>query len=521
MKQMSMLARWAVGLAVGVMGMSAAQAGDVVVKTEGGVVQGFTKNVLKTERAVDVFLGIPYAAPPVGDLRWKAPQPVQAWKGVRDASVMPSVCRQPSGGSEDCLYLNIYRPAGVAPEEKLPVAVYWHGGDNVEGGAQDFDGARFASYSKLIVVTVQYRLGVFGYLNLPGGMDGEGGKFGQQDMTESLRWIQRNIGRFGGDANSVTVMGQSSGAANVCRLLVDGDAGGLFHGAILQSTDCRGGMIGVEESVKRSEEFVKLTDCAGDKEAMTCLRSLSALDVQKAGETIGAWYPAARSSALSIIERGNWNKVPVLMGANRDEGRSAGAAFIGRNENDYKQWVQDRLGPVAAQALVRYPSYKYTSKYAIPYVAGDLISDSGLFGYGGCATMNLAKTFVKAGAPAVYLYEFQDDQAPMQARTSDYETLASHGAEMAYLWPDARKWQALSEELTPEQWELANTMRRYFGLFVRYKNPNTKTLPSWRSFSPSSSVMVFRPGPAQVQTVNAEEIETAHKCSFWDKVDNR
>lgn len=517
MKTLFRLDRLAV-LTAGLCLIGGAQAGDLLVKTESGVLQGFSKNVIKTDRAVEVFLGVPYAAAPTGDLRWKAPQPAEKWKGVRDASVMPSACTQASGGSEDCLYLNIYRPAGVSPEERLPVAVYWHGGDHVSGKASDFDGSRFASYSKLIVVTVQYRLGVFGFLNLPSSMDGEGGAFGLQDMTAALRWVKRNIGRFGGDASSVTVMGQGSGASDTCRLLVNPDAAGLFHGVVLQSTDCRNGTVGVEQSVKRSQEFVGLTDCADDKETIACLRSLPASAIQKAGETVGDWAPAARSSAASIIARGNWNKVHVLMGSNRDEGRAEGAAFIGRNESDYKRWVTDQLGSAAAKALVRYPAYKYTSKYAIPYVAGDLISDSGMKGYGGCATLDLARTFVKAGAPAVYLYEFQDENAPMIGRTSDYETLASHGAEQAYMWPDAFAMQSRSERLTPEQWDLANVMRRYWGLFVRYKNPNTKNLPSWRSFSPSDSVMVFRPGEEGVATVSVDAIETAHKCSFWDTV---
>ena len=141
-------------------------AAGLTVSTEGGTLQGFTKTVPGTSSAVEGFLGVPFAAPPVGENRWKTAQPVKAWKGVRMADVAPNACKQRGTGSEDCLYVNIYRPAGMRAGRKLPVAVYGHGGANISGNATMHDGSRMASENNVIVVTLQHRLGAFGFLSL-------------------------------------------------------------------------------------------------------------------------------------------------------------------------------------------------------------------------------------------------------------------------------------------------------------------------------------------------------------------
>lgn len=489
----------------------------IVAKTESGRIQGFTKNVLGSGRRVEVFLGVPYAQPPVGDLRFAAPRHHPGWSTVRDGSVMPPACKQASGGSEDCLYLNIYRPAGKESNEKLPVLVYVHGGANVRGGAAGYDGARLASYADIMVVTVQHRLGAFGFLNVPQMKQSEAGNLAILDIEESLRWLRRNIERLGGDPQRITLMGQSSGATNACRMLVDPQAKGLFQGVILQSDDCLHDVDTPEQARARSAAFVKELGCDGASDQLKCLRALPAERIQAASRKIRIWNPTGAVSAVSMIASGRWNAVPVLMGANANEGRAAGRAYLDADADQYDAWVKQLVGERnARKALMRYPSYKYTSKYAIPYVMGDLITDSGMRGLGGCTSLALARAFYQGRAPSLYVYEFNDKKAPMKNSVEGYETLASHGAELSYLWTDTGVRQELSEKLNDKQRDLSYLMRRYWGRFVRAKSPNSKALPEWTSYGRDGSVMVF--SPEQSKNVPAAQIEDQHKCSFWDSI---
>ena len=492
-----------------------AYAYPIITKTNTGRIQGFTKQVLGSGRRVEVFLGVPYAAPPVGDLRFAPPKPHAEWKGLRDGSIMPPACRQASGGSEDCLYLNLYRPAGKETTDKMPVLVYVHGGANVRGAASGVDGARLASYSDAVVVTVQHRLGAFGFLNTPQMKSNEAGNLAIFDLKQALRWLRTNVDKFGGNPENITVMGQSSGATNACRLLVDSQARGLFHGAILQSDDCLHDVDTPEESRARSAEFIREVGCESAPDQMKCLRSLPDEKIAAASRKVRIWNPTSATSAVSQIAAGNWNAVPVLLGANANEGRSAGRAFLNADEEQYEAWVHELVGERnAGKVLMRYPSYKYTSKYAIPYVMGDLITDSGMRGLGGCTSLALAHAFVRGRVPSLYVYEFRDTKAPMKNSVEDYEMLASHGAELSYLWPDTGVRQELSSQFTDKQRELAYLMRRYWGRFARMKNPNHKLLPRWENFDKSGTVLVL--SPESTSSVPISELEAAHKCSFWN-----
>ena len=489
----------------------------LVTTTESGRIQGFTKYVLGTKRRVDVYLGVPYAQPPVGDLRFAAPKRHADWKGVRDGSIMPPACKQASGGSEDCLYLNIYRPAGKVVPDKVPVLLYVHGGANVRGGASGVDGARLASYSDIMVVTVQHRLGAFGFLNLPQMLHTEAGNLGILDLEEALRWLRRNIQHFGGDPENITLAGQSSGATNACRMLVDKQVKGLFHGVILQSDDCLHDVDTPDVSRARSQEFVKAVGCSGAADQLKCLRELPADKINEASRKLRIWNPTASMSAVSQIAAGNWNTVPVLMGANANEGRAAGRAYLDADIDQYEAWVKGLVGERnARKALMRYPAYKYSSKYAIPYVMGDFITDSGMRGLGGCTSLALARAFVRGKAPGLFVYEFNERNAPMKNSVPDYETLASHGAELAYLWPDTGVRQELYEQFTDRQRDLSYLMRRYWARFARAKTPNSRHLPEWPAYGKDGIVMTLSSDGSR--SVPVEQLEEAHKCSFWDSI---
>ncbi|NXG27812.1 SASB hydrolase, partial [Dromaius novaehollandiae] len=222
------------------------------VVTKYGRVRGNQIRVHAAERSVNVFLGLPFAKPPVGPLRFSEPQPPEPWKGVRDATFYPPVCLQdreqgqyfsdlitnrkekiPLQLSEDCLYLNVYTPTSTEKQEKLPVFVWIHGGGLVFGAASTYDGSALAAFDNVVVVTIQYRLGILGYFSTSD--EHARGNWGYLDQVAALQWIQENIINFGGDPGSVTITGESAGGVSVSALVLSPLAKGLFHKAISES----------------------------------------------------------------------------------------------------------------------------------------------------------------------------------------------------------------------------------------------------------------------------------------------
>ena len=212
--------------------------GSLVVRTADGLLQG------KSAEGTSQFLGIPYAAPPVGPLRWQAPQPARRWAGIRQATSYGNRCPQlasgngPRSDSEDCLYLNVFAPPGArsGPHGKLPVLVMIHGGGLVNGSGDQHDGSLIASTDHIVVVSINYRLGVFGFLNVP-GLGGSpltaNGNYGLLDQESALRWVHSNIAAFGGDPGRVTIAGESAGGWSMCALMTSPPARGLFSAAIM------------------------------------------------------------------------------------------------------------------------------------------------------------------------------------------------------------------------------------------------------------------------------------------------
>ncbi len=219
----------------------------ITVQTDKGPVVG------RQAGAVRTFFGIPYAAPPVGDLRWKAPQSAAAWTNPRDASAFGNVCFQVATGmlegeeqtkgkilgNEDCLYLNVYSPSSATPDSRLPTMVWIHGGAFIFGAGSEYDASVLAQKHRVVVVTLNYRLGSFGFLSLTTlkaeSPDRASGNYGLLDQQAALRWVQNNIVAFGGDRGNVTLFGESAGAMSVCAQLASPAAAGLSHKAIIQS----------------------------------------------------------------------------------------------------------------------------------------------------------------------------------------------------------------------------------------------------------------------------------------------
>lgn len=492
-------------------------AGAPLVTTEGGTLQGFTKFVPGTTDQVEVFLGVPYAAAPVGDLRWQDAQPVKPWQGVKSADVAPQPCKQPGVGSEDCLYVNVYRPAAVPKDAALPVGVYAHGGANVFGNATVQDGARLAAEQNIIVVTIQYRMGAFGFLSLP-GMGESAGNFGIGDTQAALAWVRRNAQAFGGNAKKVTLMTESAGSTNACRILVDPKSKGLVDGVILQSEDCIHDVDTPEQAKVRAQKFLAAAGCADAPDALACVKKLSSDKLAVASAACGLWQPVSAVPAVKAIADGNWIKVPVLSGSNKEEGRSAGAAYVGWKAADYKAWVERLVGPDnAVEALKRYPVDKHQGKYALEYVIGDFITDSGMRGLGGCTNLALAEALAKTGATAPYIYTFEDSTVPTNSRYPDYDNAASHAAELTYFFPDAGNHRALALRMTPAQQALAKEMRTYWANFIKHQNPNGQGLPLWKPFEGDGALMALRLD-GQSRTEPASYFAKQHQCEFWNAV---
>jgi len=312
-----------------------------VVTTDDGAVRGVTAGT------VDEFLGIPYAAPPTGNLRWRPPQPPAAWRGVRDATQFAPSCPQPTSGnpfappgpfSEDCLYLNVYTPglpggdrdhrlARSADGDGRPVLVWIHGGGLVQEAGRNYDGARLAA-GGAVVVTINYRLGALGFLAHPALASrpgGPAGNYGLMDQQAALRWVQDNISRFGGDPGHVAIAGQSAGGLSVLAQLVSAGARGLFQRAIVQSGAFALNQQPLATAEAAGQAFAGALGCPGQTaQTAACLRNLPVADlvtpnfVGIPGVVDGKVLTEPIGAALAA---GRFARVPVLNGTNHDEER--------------------------------------------------------------------------------------------------------------------------------------------------------------------------------------------------------
>lgn len=488
----------------------------LTVSTDAGQVHGAAK-VLDGSSA-EIFLSIPFAAPPVGSLRWKPPARVKAWQGVRDASAMPPLCPQGNAqnmkGSEDCLYLNVYRPSGTRTNARLPVMVYAYGGGNVAGGAAAFDGTRMAAENGIIVVVPNYRIGALGFLNHPAIAPLEqGGNFGVMDTIAALEWVQRNITAFGGDPSRVTLASQSSGSTNTCRLLVDPNTSGLFHAATLLSEDCVHDVDTPQEAGIRADNFAKAVGCDKAKDITGCLRSKTAEQIVAAGgkgPQGSGWNPTATTPAAQLIAAGQWRRVPILLGSTREEGRSSGVPFSRFNVPDYENWVRRLVGSTrASEVLAAYPASKYPGPFAIPYVVGEVITDSGMRGLGGCPNIALGKAL--SDQIPTYYYRFEDPNPPAPKTPVGYEYRASHGFETMYMWGPNRTTPPLSEP----QIILSNEMIRYWGAFVRNHNPAVAGQQGWPRLTANGKFLALRPGGKSTER-SMMQLEKDNQCSLWN-----
>jgi carboxylesterase type B len=506
---------------------AAGGSGGLIVSTEDGMLRG------QHAEGVDQFLGVRYAAPPVGALRWQAPQPVQPWSGVRDATSYGHRCPQLASGNgpredtEDCLFLNVFAPAdgpGRAAAQDgagrgLPVLVMIHGGGLLNGAGDQHDGSLIVRTDHIIVVSLNYRLGVFGFLDVPGlGTSAltANGNFGLLDQEAALRWVHRNIARFGGNPGQVTIAGESAGGWSVCALMTSPLARGLFRGAISESGSCPSQTPAQAQSAGLA--FAAQAGCTDAAAAASCLRNTPESALLTASASYSAQFtsggPDLPLPPLTAVADGDYVKVPLLMGTNHDEGRTFTQGFASYTEQQYVQFVNQSYGALAPAILQRYPWSAYPSPYTASYAIGAIWTDSGFVsGIGGCPTQNLAAQF--ASRTPTFFYQFDDRHAPaLNNLLPGYQWGAGHAMELAYLWPSFGNGTSLYDQLTPAQLQLSHQMIVWWGAFTRLGVPEAPGQPSWPTYT-SRQLMSLRPG-GQSRTIPAATFAAQHQCGFWN-----
>ena len=437
------------------------------------------------EGAITSFKGVPYAAPPTGTLRWRPPQPVEAWRRVRAARRFSPVARQRGEGpgmlaSEDCLYLNVWTP-GLEGDPR-PVLVFIHGGGFATGSGSEalYDGTELAKQG-LVVVTFNYRLGVLGFLAHPGltaeSEDRASGNYGLMDQVAALRWVQRNIGQFGGDPGRVTIVGESAGGRSVSLLMVSPLAEGLFHRAVAQSGAVRGVSTPLRTQEQSGERLAQAVGCAERPDPVGCLRARTFEELVRtgggdSGPIVDGWV--IPEDPRTVYTEGRQRDVPMMIGANADEGTFG---MLSRRQPirtvaEYEAYVNGLVADGASDILERYPAVDDAAVY---HALNRVGTDQGVARHA-----RQQARWVSATNDRTYVYLF--------ARSSPHHQWtgmgATHTAELPYLFGNlqfaARQGRLSTLELADRR--LSQSMMRYWAQFAATGDPNGDGRPVWPAY---------------------------------------
>ena len=463
-----------------------------IVKTREGLLEGIH---FGSEPHAAAFLGIPFAAPPIRELRWKPPQPALRWTGTRQAISFGSPCLQLPArwfqyieGNEDCLYLNVWTD-DLRSDANRPVLVYFHGGSNTQGYSQMTPLGPPLSMRGLVVVSANYRLGPFGFLAHPDltaeSEHHSSGNYGLLDQLQALKWVKENIREFGGDPDRVTVMGQSAGAVDACLLMASPLSQGLFRGAILQSGECQDTLnedirVPIEYNFidttgeASGERLAKDLRVSSDPGALQKLRQTPANKILKAwkndpkltfGAIVDGWIVPKQPA--QIFAEGNQMQIPTLVGSNADEATVFGHTDV-KTVAEYKRRLQQNTGKYSD---LEFQAYPVSSDADVSIRWGELESDEFA-----CGAYSIAQAMTKSGAKS-YLYYFTyvdpGKRSPLGAH---------HGEELFFL-----------SDSFPNDWEpaekdeyLGDLIRDYWAEFVKTGDPNSHGAPKWAPYNSTS-----------------------------------
>lgn len=464
------------------------------------------------------FLGIRYAAPPTGASRWQPPQPVPDKLATHRATAFGPHCAQPASAygvasdTEDCLFLNVFRPntSYTPTSPQLPVMVWIHGGALVAGESDAYNPVKLVNDGKIIVVTINYRLGYFGFL-ATAGLDAEGHaavNYGLQDQQFALAWVQANIAAFGGDPSRVTIAGESAGGLSVLSHLVSPGAAGTFSAAIVESGGYALQLPTLAQDETIGAGIAGALGCAPTD--TVCLRNAStdqivALDATAGLSTLpgvdGTILPESIDTALSS---GQFAHVPILNGSNHDEYRQFLSGDVGLHASAYPAVLDDMFGQTLGSAVAAtYPVGAYTLPV---YGLAAAVSDAAFI----CAARQV-DLWTSLYVPT-YAYDFNDRLAPEDflPPVPGYSFGASHASEVQFLFepmPPAR-----GPRLTVSEEQLSAIMVRYWTNFVNATSPEGASVPSWPNFAGAADNFQSLLPPSAGQETNFARV---HNCAFW------
>ncbi|MEY4509643.1 MAG: hypothetical protein RLZZ450_1765 [Pseudomonadota bacterium] len=457
------------------------------------------------------FLGIPYAQPPVGDLRWKPAQPPAKWTSPRAANAFGKRCAQVASAvlmnaaseDEDCMYLNVWAPAKAA---SLPVMLWIHGGGNVNGSASEpvpyvnsglfYDGTNLSKQG-VVVVSFNYRLGVFGFFD-HAGLGEEGGNQGLLDQVAALEWVKKNIAKFGGDPKNVTIFGESAGSLDVCYHIASAKSRGLFHKAISQSGGCTTLLQTKALAQTAADGLAGKFECAGSpEEAVACLRDKSVSELLAMAST--GFSPDLDGVFLTdqprtLFDNGDIAKVPYIAGSNTDEGTLFVAADVA-DQAAYTAALGTAFGADRAAVVeTQYPASKFPDGQPTPFRAAlaRAVGDARLV----CTTFDSAVRAATAGNP-VFAYNFD-----ISAGIANLG--ATHGSELTSVF-------GTSTMFNDDTRAASLLMQRYWSRFAKTGNPNGGDDLDWPEFTPTSNVRIN----FGLQEATVVEDFRAAECAFW------
>ncbi|EGW11232.1 Liver carboxylesterase [Cricetulus griseus] len=502
--------------------------------THTGQVRGSLLHVKDGDIGVHTFLGIPFAKPPVGSLRFAPPEPPEPWSGVRDGTSHPAMCLQtdimnsefakkmnlimpPTSMSEDCLYLNIYTPAHAHEGSNLPVMVWIHGGGLAIGMASMNDGSILAATEDIVMVSIQYRLGILGYFST--GDEHARGNWGYLDQVAALHWVQQNIAFFGGNPGRVTIFGASAGGTSVSSLVVSPMSKGLFHGAIMQS-----GVALLPDLISEKSEVVyttvaNLSGCeAKDSEALVhCLRDKTEAEILAINQVF-LMIPATVDGTFltkhprELLDSVDFHPVPSIIGIDSDECGWGIPLMKGLDhviKNITRETLSALLKSTAAQMM-------------LPPECGDLLMEEYMGGVKDPQTLQAqfrelledfmfvipalqVAYFQRSHAP-VYFYEFQHQPSYVK-HVRPSHVRADHGDHLPFVF-GSHLW-GMKVDFTEEEKLLNRRMMKYWANFARHGNPNSEGLPYWPELVHNEQYLKLDIQPAVGRALKAE------KLRFW------